>query len=625
MQEIPETQTETTSYRRWLLGLALGMLAALLLLPATRVLLWDQFRLQLTRSAPRKQAAPDYREVAARHPGDYPLQLAAAMQACMGRPSQGPVGDISPLTELRTRFGDSPSLLANLLRLMNLKTGHPDRAENYLLMGNKVPDRPRPRPLEKAEIDRWLDYDEAAARGEQLDPRNAYFPFMRSIGLFVLRRDSQALAAIERAAALTSWDEFVQDEQRGRWRAEELQSGPLTARRRAMATASILLPHYSRFRSSARIATYAAVKAEAAGRPEDGLKIRRSVARCGSLMRVHSRYFIGSLVGVGVTDVSFQLPGGAAPATYADRERGDARRERRIRTYEAYLTRIGHPEEAAWVRSEARAQRQVGDLATLYFSHEGRGPTAEPIEKLHRWWAAGHLILANLVWLLLLGALASFRGLVTWSRSARPLPWSVPAAGLAFLACIAGTFGFSTSPSVPGRDYLVVAAYALVVTLVTYTAVCRRGDLWGLITAFAAMVGGLWAVTTLAAWLAAPVDQMLSWRIELNLNASPPPDTDWLAAPGLLPAATLVAPAVTGLILAICSLILRVPVATGLVRGFRAAAVPLACILVLSYGGCVLMTARHEQQVNRLLTAAMEHEGRHLAASAGREWPGRTP
>ena len=52
-------------------------------------------------------------------------------------------------------------------------------------------------------------FDRDAAAGERLDPDNAFFPLMRSVGLFAEHRDDEALAAIQRAGAKPRFQEYA--------------------------------------------------------------------------------------------------------------------------------------------------------------------------------------------------------------------------------------------------------------------------------------------------------------------------------------------------------------------------------------------------------------------------------
>src|SRR5436190_22593646 len=104
--------------RLWLVGILTGCLAAMLIVPSTRWLLAAHIeqlapfgQSQTIRLLPEPSQIRDTaRSVAARHPKEYRLQLAAV---CLGYTGSERV---SPLLGLVDRFPDNPSLRASLLR-----------------------------------------------------------------------------------------------------------------------------------------------------------------------------------------------------------------------------------------------------------------------------------------------------------------------------------------------------------------------------------------------------------------------------------------------------------------------------------------------------------------------------
>src|SRR4051812_11791920 len=76
--QLPDRE-ESGAWRRWLSGLALAAIAALLITPATRWVLRDQLQGRLAGSWYGRDVAVAA-QVAAARPDDYPLQLAAAIQ-----------------------------------------------------------------------------------------------------------------------------------------------------------------------------------------------------------------------------------------------------------------------------------------------------------------------------------------------------------------------------------------------------------------------------------------------------------------------------------------------------------------------------------------------------------------
>src|SRR5205823_4056767 len=117
-------------------------------------------------------------------------------------------------------------------------------------------------------------FDRDAAAGERLDPDNAFFPFMRSVGLFAEHRDDEALAAIQRAGAKPRFRDYATDQVEGEWELMRASSGNRSAMQRAAMAAALLFPHYAQLRAAARVATYRAIESERQGRPNEGIAVR---------------------------------------------------------------------------------------------------------------------------------------------------------------------------------------------------------------------------------------------------------------------------------------------------------------------------------------------------------------
>ena len=69
----------------------------------------------------------------------------------------------------------------------------------------------------------------------------------------------------------------------------------------------------------------------------------------------------------------------------------------------------------------------------------------------------------------------------------------------------------------------------------------------------------------------------------------------------------LAVPILTLLVLTISSLVRRIPLASGLVRGIRNAAVPIACLLTLLNCGLILGTSRQEKIVGQSLNQMQQN------------------
>jgi len=106
-----------------------------------------------------------------------------------------------------------------------------------------------------------------------------------------------------------------------------------------------------------------------------------------------------------------------------------------------------------------------------------------------------------------------------------------------------------------------------------------------------------------------------SWNGEAARNQQQA--VGWLAL-----AAVSAAPLLLLLVSGVIALAQRIPVSVGLVRGLHAAVLPLACLLLLLWGGLLLGTVRQEGVVNAQVRHTVHDEGPYLAAQAGQTWPG---
>ena len=628
-----------------LLGLALGVLLALVLAPQTRWLVRLQALTALRLYHPLPSGpcytgslAGDRRRaeaVAARYPNDYMVQYAAAVA------DNSHDETLANLHALAARFPDRPALYANLLRYETLGKVHLERPEENLLLGlplsHKYGFGHSNAPADLAA------FDADAAAGERLDPDNAYFPLMRAVGLFAAFRDAEGLAAFRRASIKPSWREYCVDEVKARWRLHEEAFGDPGALGRVSIAASLLLPQYSQLRALARLILVKAVQQEAAGHREEGLQLREALRRCGDLMRAQTTYVIGSLVGNAICAIATDRTGGMTQGTASDPV-SDQQMWQRLDAYRAYATRLGHPEFAAREQAEAAAGQQMS--AIVRFDDPTRlSQLNQPFLSLTRWWLVDIAVLSNVFWLLLLGGPAAGLMRLMQVRAAGERPawdWVAllgrvgAACGLllltAFVAVLfANLWAFAMEATgwqmwVGGLALLlltVLAVRAVFRALLRMPAWRRQGILWasGILLLSGAGLSGLWH---LLVWQAGGLPDIMDGTDSL-LNLSGGGDAAearqalvWRLSLAAVSAAPLLLLLVSGVI----ALVRRAPVSTGLVRGFASAALPLACLLLLVWGGLLLGTVRQEGVVNVQIWHEVHDEGPYLAAQAGKPWPG---
>ncbi|HEX5322899.1 MAG TPA: hypothetical protein VFW40_03875 [Capsulimonadaceae bacterium] len=427
-----------------LIGLALGVVLALVIAPQTGWLARYQlgsvlFIRPIHLGIGLRDEPPTgviYGPIAQRYPNDYPIQLAYTWMNADARRQLGQwdnsaqVGDsrIAALRGLESRFGDNPSLYANILRFSTmdeLRTGN--RPEDMLLEGQKPIIYPHE---EKSSPQVLAAYDQDAATGERLEPENAYFPLMRAIGLFAQDKDEEAISEVLRAGSDTKFDDYCPDQIEGEWKLnEEVIGGKLALPRLAIA-AALLFPHYAKMREVARIAAYKAILLEQAGQTEKGLAIRNALMRTGSLMRVQSHSIIGSLVGIAITAIGMDRPGGGPYIKASPNEMGDDVEHDHVKRFCDYLTRIGHADEVPWVSAESAAGQRVRGL----IRQAAADTFLNGAIRSGLWSAVDMLALGCACWLMLLALAGNLLSRTKRIQAGEPLPladrWGVYCASI---------------------------------------------------------------------------------------------------------------------------------------------------------------------------------------------------
>ena len=605
----------TPNARRVLLGLAFGVLIALLLAPQTRWLVRPQIV-----PGPRSDAQAVARFVAA-HADDYLVQLG-------GQPT------LEGARRLVPRFPNTPSLRANLLRYatQNLHLHRAD-SDGALLQGKPASMRPSPTDNPPPTPAQLAAFDADAEAGERLDPDNAYFPFMRSVGLFAAHRDAEGLAAVTRAGTKTVWREYYEDEVEGRWRIGDGVVGHREALGSMGVSASVLFPQYQLVRAVARLVAARAVEEELAGHREAGLVLRRSLARCGDLMRADSHSYIGNLVGIAINSISRTRPGGAAPITTeagasASPEINRQLAQKKLDAYCDSVTGLGHPDAAQEARAQASAAEQVRHitpgLETFVF-----GLRFAQITRLIFSCIAGWVLAVGFGLLLLLGLAAWGASVLPHVKARLPLPagavWGVWAM---LLLAAAGTAGFietATSSAIFAVALLSPIPLAALSLLSLFRPDFRRpfgqAALAGLVTVVA--VGVFFG---LAAWQVQGAYDLLATLRQTSLlpGSDGAPESHLTERVQILVGVAFVItlPLLLALVFSIAARLKRIPASVGMVEGFRAWTPLTLCLLAVLYGGLTLWTVRQEDAVNYGLEQSLHGEAQYLAQLTGQSWPG---
>ncbi len=597
------------SLRRALFGIAVGILLALLLAPQTRWLVHRQI------SPASFYSVEHNRQFVQSHPNDYPVQLA-------GQPDFLKQTQVEYARSLVPRFPDNPSLRANILRYATttLKLNRPD-ANGTLLLANSPPQKytlsPPPPAAELAA------FEADAAAGERLDPDNAYFPSMRSIGLFAAHKDAEGLAAIRRAGAKPAWREYFADEVEGHWRILDSYDGHHEAVGGAAFQASVLFPQFGPLRAVARLVTERAVREELAGYADDGLTLRRSLAHIGDLMRGQGASEITGLVGIAIMSITRIRPGGAAPLVALPGENNSSSNpnplsQRRLDAYCAYVTRLGHPEAAQEARAQEAAEKQSQQIISASLDSGG---VFQGLERLVLPLMAGPILLVVFGLFLLLGLIGGALSRLPRLRDRHPLP---PGAtfgivGVLMLCLLAVCPLFSNNIVIDWSSSLFVLAVLLLVPLgITGIFAALRPPLRRPFGHF--LLAGVVTLAVLAAlfgvlfWLVSHAYGIDTVSLLTTDNTETPIIT------GVLSAAAL--PLLLCLVFSIAARVKRVPASVGVVQGFRLGTPLVLCLLAVGYGGLTLWMVRQENALNAALTQSLHGEGQYAAQLMDKTWPG---
>lgn len=573
--------------RARLAGVAIGVLAALMLIPSTRWILRSQTRLLLgfdptvraDTQSPFPASFPEerWKAMLKDRPNDVAMHMAHAIRSATSYVNDESKSVLMEFEPLIQRFPNEPSVYAAALRAATMREvtfsrpGDSDRLSGRSPEGKGDQSKPPPPPrspdgkgdpLKPPPSPEVLAlFDRYAARGEQLDPDNAFFPAMRAIGHFAGGNDEDASRDFLRAGGKARWHDYVQDEVRGLWKVSELRGEGSNTLERMASAYSVLLPHMAMYRTSARAAILHALDLEEAGRTEDGIALRLATARTGSLMRQDGSYLITNLVGIAVTKISILRPGGAPALRDEKGVAGDQRTSddrnaldaRRLSTLSAYLEQNGHAQDAQWYRNELAKGEKVLKIARTVsptMTREGY--------RVISGWLAGQFLLANAIWTLLLAGVAAL--------SLR---------GFDYL------FGKTEVKRRPAQTLLTLVIVALMLVFVKIiTAIQGQAYSRGLTS---------WAVGN---------DTGEQWGNLFLLG--------------------VVIPAV---LLLVVSVITKIKGTDSALVRFVRAAVPTAFVLFLLYGGTVLFTARETAIANQVMEKVVQHEGRYFAMRAGEPWP----
>lgn len=648
---------EATKLHMQLIGAAIGVTAALALWPTTRGMLrmqWNTVRpgassglawsmntltgIQVGAEAPvDRRLLEQAHRAAAALPNDYLVQLADALTAPVPQEQKetrsvtdsalpDSKSKLRRLRALTDRFGDSPSLYAHLLSIETIGTVTLQRSEQVEMV--RQDGSAKQGPLHVIATGDLEAYDHEAAEGERMDPDNAYFPLMRSVGLFSAHRDAEALAAIHRAAQRPAWREYVSDETDGEAKLERAAFGDEDGLAHVSFAAMVLLPQYAQFRATARMAAALAMHAEQRGDLKTGALIREDILRCGARMRAQSTTLIGNRVGGAISMMALQRPEGAALMETAEPAAQDTAMKALLDAFDRYAERAGRRDLASAAHEEVASNRALLDIIKRGMPLSPFSSNPLPLEILR---GSSSLLLVTAVWLLLAGAGCALLGRLRPIRTGRGLGRSREAfvcGGVAAgVICSVCSFLFPAS----AVAIYISSAVALVIAAACMASLSpqRRVVSAGIIVA-ATAAGSLIAALMLAHARSA-VEPLYDATTRLFLMVQQSTSADGTVAQGSLDGPlvyrlTLTAligllPATAAAAVAVIAVRRGVPLSVALVRGFRGIALPAASVLVLANALLLPITARRNTDLVGGMQQVLRHEGRYIASLTGLKWP----
>jgi len=234
--------------------------------------------------------------------------------------------------------------------------------------------------------------------------------------------------------------------------------------------------------------------------------------------------------------------------------------------YSAYLTRIRQPDEARWggqVLKTGRVIRETGRLAEDWSPLSG-----QPLRNLMAWWVLDLSLLSSGLCLVFLAGIAGLR----WKNREGRVPLLTVVGSLMVIV--------SFSAIVPWTG-----AFADLLQMISGWCTCLTPERVGPSSALSLLFFGFPGA-----------------RVVCVLGT---------AGLAMILIAVSVLPAV----------LKGRPLAPAILQGVRTRFVPLGCVLLLLYGGCLITTLSVENSYNQKLNQVIQHEGQCLLRTQGLPWP----
>lgn len=399
----------------WLVGIVLGILVGLWMLPPVRYTLSSQLDFALALDSlpwmrpfsaqSNLKEATYLEEVAKRLPDDYLLQVGRATAfveeggvravPTAAEQSGEERGDLSDhslirLTRVAHSFPISAGAQAHLVRYLMVDRVRILREE---LTPPLVPHTLPPRYTD-VKLTLW-----ALKNGERLDPDNAFWPAMRAITDFAAGHDQLALDALEQAANKSRWQSYLYEEVLGQWRLYSVAYGDHGAVQQIGPLSLIAFPHLQQMRHMAEMARWEADRASARGDIARAIHIRYYVRKLGRLLCDSATWAYEALFG---TDLVLISASDSNPAFQETTISSVAEWKRQASKYLAFLKANNKLAESTVLEREVedccRLRAKV-NIARADASYPGI-PPGIPLIELFGNWMAGVALLQQFLMLL---------------------------------------------------------------------------------------------------------------------------------------------------------------------------------------------------------------------------------
>lgn len=447
---------ERTCGSGWLVGLILGAICGLWMLPPVRYTLGSQLRFGLAQdSLPWLRTFESQRNLsetarldaaAALLPDDYLLQVGRATALVAPTPSQDlashdedtsdpsdngvPDHTLIRLTTVARDFPLAPGAQAHLARSMMADRIRIQRPEVAPTSPRLIPPR-----YTDVKLMTW-----ALRNGERADPDNAFWPAMLAVTYFAAGRDQQGVDALALCALKSRWDSYLYEEVLGQWRLYSLAYGDHGAAQKIGPLTLLAFPHLRELRRMAETARGQADRAAERGEVARAIQIRRSIRLLGHVLRDNATWAYEALYGTDLlliaacdSDAGLQQSGIRTVQDWEQQAQG----------YLTFLRKNGRRAEItvlyAEVEESCRLRAQV-DVARADASYPGI-PPGIPLIALFSDWMAGVSLLQQAVLLSLCALAARFwpRRRTHAGRGLRLLAWSLGSVFIVGIATLLGT------------------------------------------------------------------------------------------------------------------------------------------------------------------------------------------